>query len=106
MPPGSLTADLDQAAVLLATDAAAAERRARAILDVAPADPRARLILGSALRRQGRFAAAREVLEPLAKAHPQAALTQYELGVTLAALGDPAEGAAALRRAVALRRNL
>ena len=106
MPSGSPTAAIDKAAVLLATDAAAAERQARGILAAAPADPRARLILGSALRRQGRFAAAREALEPLAEAHPQAALTQYELGLTLAALGDPAQGAAALRRAVALRRDL
>jgi tetratricopeptide (TPR) repeat protein len=106
MPPGSLTAAIEQASALLASDAAAAERQARGVLVQAPADPRALLILGSALRRQGRFAAARSILDPLAGAHPQAALTQYELGVTLAALGDPAEGMAVLRRAVAIRRDL
>jgi tetratricopeptide (TPR) repeat protein len=106
MPPGSLTAAIEQASAQLASDAAAAERQARGVLIQAPADPRALLILGSALRRQGRFEAARSILEPLAGAHPQAALTQYELGVTLAALGDPAEGIAALRRAVAVRRDL
>ena len=77
MPPGSLTAAIKQASALLASDAAAAERQARGLLVQAPADPRALLILGSALRRQGRFAAARSILDPLAGAHPQAALTQY-----------------------------
>ena len=105
MPPASLTATIDEASALLARDAAAAERLARGVLAAAPSDPRAQLILASALRRQGRFETARKVLAPLASAFPQAALTQYELGVTLAALGDRAGGAAALRRAVALRRD-
>jgi len=106
MPAGSLTDPLAQASGLLATDAAAAERLARGLLAAAPADPRPALILGSALRRQGDFAAAHALLAPLAKAYPQAARTQYELGLALAGLGQPALAAEALRRAVAANRDL
>jgi len=46
------------------------------------------------------------VLEPLARAYPNAALTAYELGATLAALGEIRPGIATLRRAVALKPDL
>jgi tetratricopeptide (TPR) repeat protein len=103
---GWLAASIDLASSLLASDPAAAVRRAEAILKVAPADPRAALILASARRRLGDAAGARVVLEPLARAYPNAALTAYELGVALAALGETGPGIAALRRAVALKPDL
>ena len=103
--PG-LTTEIARASALLATDPAQAERRARDLLRTTPKDPRALLILGSALRRRGEFAGARALLEPLGRAYPQAALTQYELGLAAIGLGDPSEGALALRRAVGLKPDL
>jgi tetratricopeptide (TPR) repeat protein len=105
-PPGSLAAAIELASALLATDPAQAGRRARDILQATPDDPRGRLILGSALRRQGDFAAARAVLEPLARAYPNAALTQYELGLAFSGLGDAPAGIDVLRRAVGLKPDL
>ncbi|HEX4181025.1 MAG TPA: sulfotransferase [Caulobacteraceae bacterium] len=104
--PPSLAAAVEQAAALLGADPARAERQALALLRSVPADPRLRLIHGSARRRLGDPVAARAVLEPLAKAYPNAANTQYELGLTFAALGDAAAAVSALRRATALNRNL
>lgn len=102
----TLTAQIEHASVLLAADPAESERLARQALTTAPADPRARLILGSARRRQGDPSAALAILTPLAVAYPNAPNTQYELGLTLAALGRSAEAIAALRRAVALNRGM
>ncbi|HEX3406316.1 MAG TPA: sulfotransferase [Caulobacteraceae bacterium] len=101
----SLAARLQRAAGLLATDPAAAEREARAALATAPRDPRAQLILASALRRRGDAAGALAILQPLATAHPNAALTQYELGAALAATGEAAAAITVLRRAVGLNRE-
>ncbi len=95
-----------RAATLLATDPREAQRGAETILRLAPNDPRALLILGSAWRRQGDPKAAKAVLAPLAQAWPKAANTQYELGLVHAELGDPAAAQAALRNAVALNRDL
>ena len=103
---GSLSAAIEQASSLLASDPAGAARRAEAILRIASADPRAALILASARRRLGDAVGARAVLEPLARAYPGAALTAYELGLTLAALGESGPGITALRRAVALKPDL
>ena len=104
--PLSLSAAIEQASALLATDPAEAQRQAEAILSRVPKDPRPALIRASARRRQGDPAAARTILAPLAKAYPGAAHTHYELGVALAALGDSPGAIAALRHAVALRRDL
>ena len=64
-PPGSLAAAVEQASSRLAVDAADAGRQAEAILKLAPNDPRALLILGSARRRTGDMAGAHAVLAPL-----------------------------------------
>jgi tetratricopeptide (TPR) repeat protein len=104
--PLALGALIDQAAALLATDPARAEALARQAMGSAPNDPRVRLIVGSARRRLGDAAGARAILEPLAQAFPRAANTQYELGAAWAALGAAPSAIAALRRAVALNREL
>ncbi len=99
--PAQVNAAVSQASALLATDPATAERQAQAILQTAPNDPRAALILASARRRRGDHLGARSILAPLAKAYPRAAHTQYELGLALTALGEPQPAAVALRAAVA-----
>jgi tetratricopeptide (TPR) repeat protein len=105
-PPGSLAAALDQASQWLAGDPARAGREAEAILKVALNHPPALLILGSARRRLGDVQGAFSILEPLAKAYPRAALTQYELGMTLGALGQTAAAIARLRNATDLKGDL
>ena len=106
LTPAALAAAIQRAAALLATTPAKAEREAAAVLRIAPKDPRALLILGSAHRRQGRPAAARAVLEPLAKAYPRAANTQYELGAALAELGEPRPAITALQLALSINADL
>ena len=103
---GTLAGAIEQASALLAEDPSGAARRAEAILRIAPADPRAALILASARRRLGDAPGARALLEPLAKAYPGAALTAYELGLTLAAMGETEPAIASLRRAVSLKPDL
>lgn len=83
---------LDQAAASLARDPARAERIARDLMARAPADPRPRLILASALRRLERPAEAVTLLSDLARAYPKAARTRYELGLSLCAAGRGDEG--------------
>jgi tetratricopeptide (TPR) repeat protein len=79
---------------------------AQALLDQAPGDPRPALIVASAHRRLGDTAAAHALLAPLATRFPNAALTHYELGLALAALGRAGPATEALRRAVALKPDL
>jgi tetratricopeptide (TPR) repeat protein len=104
--PASLNAAVARASAALATDPAAAQSEAEAILRLSPGDPRARLILASARRRRGDPAGALVILQPLALAYPKAAHTQYELGATFVALGDGAAAKPALRQAVALKPDL
>jgi tetratricopeptide (TPR) repeat protein len=99
---GDLQLLIERAAAHLAGNPRLAERQAREILYHAPSDPRVALIYASALRRCGKFRQAREILEPLARAHPEAPLTQYELGVVQAACGEDAAAICSLRRAVEL----
>jgi len=104
--PAQLNAAIERAATLLGAEPARAGREAEAVLKAAPNDPRALLILGSARRRLGNMAGARAIIEPLAKAYPRAARTQFEYGSVLAALGQPKEAMIALRQAVGLNRDL
>jgi tetratricopeptide (TPR) repeat protein len=99
---GSLAEAVERAAALLATDPAGAEQQATAILNQAPGDPRARLILASARRRQGDAQTALSLLEPLVQAFPNAARTRFEVGMCLAALGRMPGAIEALRKAVSL----
>jgi tetratricopeptide (TPR) repeat protein len=102
----SFSARVEAASALLGKEPARAERDARAMLALAPNDPRLRLILASARRRRGDAAAALAILAPLAKAFPKAAHTRYELGLALSALRQEAPAVAALREAVALNPRL
>jgi tetratricopeptide (TPR) repeat protein len=103
---GSLNVALEHAAKLLVANPVLAERQAEEILKTVPTDPRAALILGAARRRRGDALAGRAVLEPLARAQPRSAHTHFELGLALADLGETQPAIAALRRAVALKREL
>jgi predicted Zn-dependent protease len=103
-PPSA--ADLERASALLATDPKGAERIAEALLRRSPNDPRAALILASARRRRGNLKGAQAILSPLARAYPRAALTRYEHGVVLAAVGQTAAALAELQQATALKRDL
>jgi tetratricopeptide (TPR) repeat protein len=104
--PAALNAEVARASAILAADPAGARSAAASILRVAPRDPRALLILGSAERRLGNPSAALKVLEPLARAHPRAAHTAYELGASLAAAGRTDAAVAALRHATSLKADL
>lgn len=61
-----------------------------------------RFVLGAALRRSGGVAAARAVLAPLAAALPRVWGVHYELGMTLAALGETAAALSSLDHAARL----
>ena len=104
--PAALNAEIARASAMLGADPARARSAAEAILRMAPRDPRALLILGSAHRRLGDARAALKVLEPLGQAYPRAAHTAYELGASLAAAGRTDAAIAALRHAVALKADL
>jgi predicted Zn-dependent protease len=99
-------AAIEQVAARLAADPDGARRQAETLLRAAPNDPRLLLILASARRRLGEAKAAKAILAPLAKAYPRAATTAYELGLTLADLGESDAAISALRQAVALNRDL
>ena len=102
----SLADAVNQAAANLAGAPGAARDQATAILARAPGDPRALLILASALRRLADAEGAFEILTPLAKAYPRAARTQYELGLVLRDLGRGEEALTALRNAVTVNPEL
>jgi predicted Zn-dependent protease len=105
-PVGSLETALAHTARLLGADAAIAEAQAREILKVAPDHPRAVLLLGAALRRQGRAQAARALLEPLAAQQPNAPAVHLELGGVLADLGEDEAAITAIGRATVLKPDL
>jgi predicted Zn-dependent protease len=99
----SLSTDLRRAYETLASDAAAAETQAKAILNSVRNNPDAEMIRAGARRRQGFAGEARTRLRRLAKAHPDHANIQHELGEALAALGQTDQAITALRHAVALQ---
>jgi tetratricopeptide (TPR) repeat protein len=103
---GSIDDALRHAQHLLARDARVAALQAEAILEAVPGHPQALLILGTARARQGEAAAARAILEPLARAQPRAASVHFELGKLLAEAGETEPAIAALRHAAALKPDL
>ena len=99
---GGLAQALAHADALMARSPPLAAEQARAILESVPGHPQARLLLGRALRLDGRPQAARSVLESLAQDQPRSAETRDELGRTALALGDEAAALGAWREAVRL----
>ena len=99
---GSLATALAHANRLLAAAPAKAEMQAREILKAVPDNVDARRVLAAALRAQGNAQGAKDVLAPLAAGSPRSAVLQFELGATLAELGDTAGAIAAFRKTVAL----
>jgi tetratricopeptide (TPR) repeat protein len=99
---GTLKTALAHAARLVEADPARAAAQARAILEVSPAHPQARLYLAAAQRRLGDVDAALAVLEPLAAEQPKAPSVWIELGFARAAVGATRASAEALKHAVAL----
>jgi tetratricopeptide (TPR) repeat protein len=91
--------NLAEANALLA-DPNAAELRAREILKSNAVEPVALYLLGAALNRQGRYDAAKKILEPLSQSQPQSASVLRELGFALGELGDGESATAALLRAI------
>jgi tetratricopeptide (TPR) repeat protein len=85
---------------LLVSDPLAAEARARDILKAQPRNADALLVLAAALRRQGKAAAAKEILAPIVESQPDCAFAQFELGVTLGLMGDHTAALDALARSV------
>ncbi len=102
-PPIPDTAfSLDEARNFLKSSVANAEARARRRLETDATDCNASWLLGAALRRRGRNAEAKQVLEPLALAQPQIAPVWFEFGMALAGTGDRAGAEVALTRALDL----
>jgi predicted Zn-dependent protease len=93
-------------ALALLPQPALAERQAREILRAVPNHPQAVLLLGASQRRQGKLAAARDTLGPLAHSQTQAPAVHAEWALTQAALGDVAAGIASLRHAIGLNPDL
>lgn len=91
---------LAEAQRLLCLDPARAADAAKGWLQAKPGDPRARLLLAAACRREGR--PAEDILQALVRDHPRAWGGWYELGVCLALQERPESAASALCRAVEL----
>jgi tetratricopeptide (TPR) repeat protein len=102
----SLEVALDHASRLLGSDPELAGEQAQEILRVVHRHPAALLVLGASHRICGRYSAALTVLEPLARAMPDAVSVHYELGMTLAKLERADEAVASLRRVLAIRPEL
>jgi len=83
-----------------------AERQAREILRAVPGHPQALLLLGAALRRQGKLTAARDTLAPLAGSQARAPSVHAEWALTQAALGEVPAAIASLRHAIGLNPGL
>ncbi len=99
---GTVAAALANTAKLMAAEPALAEAQAREILKIVPTNGQAMLLLGTALRAQGKLQAAIGVLKPLATNLPNSAATQFEYGVVLCDSGDIAMAIDVLTRVVAL----
>ena len=96
-----LAALLRRAAELLGSDPAQAEAIARQVIAITPDDD-ALTVLGAALRGQGAYEAAREVLEPLVARRDELWAPRFELARVLVALGRSRAAAKPLTEALAL----
>ena len=98
--------ELMRATALLEANPEAAVQRARAILEHNPGHEAAQLLLATACRRLGDPARSRDLLASLARAQPDSATLQLELGRACAAAGLHGEAITALQAAVALNARL
>ena len=105
-PVGSVEVALGHAARLLESNPVLAAEQASEILRAIPAHPLATLLLGVARPTGGDWAAAQDVLGPLADAHPQWALAHYESALALGGLDRSGAAISALRRAVTLKPDM
>lgn len=101
-PTGPTAVSAAEIGGLLASDPLAAEARVRKILEVQPQNADALLVLAAALRRQGRAAEAKAILEPIVASQPDSAFAQLELGLTFGLAGDHTAALDAFARAVDL----
>ncbi|NDK39850.1 sulfotransferase family protein [Pseudoxanthomonas gei] len=106
VPTASLDTALAHASRLLATDPALAGEQAAEIIKAVGPHPMALLILGASHRARGDLEGALAILQPLADAQTNSALTHLELGIALGKAGQGDRALAALRRAVALKPDL
>ncbi|MBD8871571.1 tetratricopeptide repeat-containing sulfotransferase family protein [Rhodanobacter sp. DHB23] len=103
---GTLEQALAHAARLLERDPVLATEQLDGILQAAPGHPVALQLLATVRSLQGNLPGALELLVPLARAQPDRAAIQFDLGQALARCGRGEEAIAALRRAVALQPGL
>lgn len=90
---------------LLASNPVLAEVHIREILEEAPENAQALIMLGATLRKHGDAKAARAILEPLVEFRPASSALRLELGEALAALGENRVAIAVLSQAVNLDRS-
>jgi tetratricopeptide (TPR) repeat protein len=105
-PVGSVDVALGHTARLLQSNPLLAAEQAGEILKAVPDHPLATLLLGVAQRTCGDAPAALRILEPLAAAHPQWALAQYEWALALGHVERSADAVTALQRAVELKPDM
>jgi tetratricopeptide (TPR) repeat protein len=101
----TLSAALTGAADLLERGADSLDEQLLDLLEAAPGQPHALLMLVSSRRAAGDTDAARAILEVLAEAHPNLASVQYEYGILLASLKAHDEAIAALSQVVKVEPN-
>jgi tetratricopeptide (TPR) repeat protein len=99
---GEINPALAHAVRILAKNPALAEIELREVLKSRPEELNATIYLGRALRAQGKFTSAIDVLEILKSAHPRFAVIHYELALAHSELGDQQEAIAGVRRALGI----
>lgn len=103
---GTLEQALAHAEQLLHSDPVQAGEQASEILRVVEGHPLALRLLAASRTAQGDSAGALEILLPLARAQPNWAILQLELGLALGQAGRGEEAIDALRQALALKPDL
>jgi len=101
-PVDTVSAAYSDITALLKGDVRAAETAAMGIVERDPGDTNALMLLVSARRLAGDLPGARDLLQNLARAQPQLAAVQFELGMLLSKTGDDEAAIAAFSRAVEL----
>jgi tetratricopeptide (TPR) repeat protein len=100
-PTGSLETAMAHALRLLDSEPALAAEQAGEILKAAPGHPAATRLLAAAHSARGHIDKAIDLLTPLVRAHPEAVLARFDLGVALARKGRSQDAIATLRQVLA-----